>query len=136
MKLRKMILLCITACCAALLLSACSSLIRQDNKQSGPVQPTLSEEDIMKMSPEELKQYHAKKAQERERQWEMQERKQDPRAKSLVESFSTGRPSQEKRKRLGDVSRQLEPDQHPSVFPWRAPSEQRRSETLLRDRTY
>lgn len=134
MKLRKTIL-CITACCAALLLPACSTLIRQDNNRE-PEQPTLSEEDIMRMSPEELKQYHAKKAQERERQREMQERKQDPRAKSLVESFSTGRPSQEKRKRLGDVSRQLEPDQQPSVFPWRAPSEQRRSETLLRDRTY
>jgi hypothetical protein len=135
-------------------MSGCSMLIRQnppkppatapekkpDNapkKAEAAVSAELTDEQFAAMTPEQLQKYHAEKRAKREKEEEAARKKaikQNPAAnrressKELVDSFMTDRPSREKRRRLGDVSRQLDYSET-SMFPWR---DGRRSETLRR----
>jgi hypothetical protein len=132
-------------------MSGCSMLIRQNPPKPAPapekkpatppkqiaVSEELTDEQFAAMTPEQLQKYHAEKRAKREKEEEAARKKaikQNPAAnrressKELVDSFMTDRPSREKRRRLGDVSRQLDYSET-SIFPWR---DGRRSETLRR----
>lgn len=132
-------------------MSGCSMLIRQNPPKPAPapekkpatppkqiaVSEELTDEQFAAMTPEQLQKYHAEKRAKREKEEEAARKnaiKQNPAAnrressKELVDSFMTDRPSREKRRRLGNVSRQLDYSET-SIFPWR---DGRRSETLRR----
>ena len=128
-------------------ISGCSMLIRQNPPKPAPapekkpeqtaVSEELTDEQFAAMTPEQLQKYHAEKRAKREKEEEAARKKalkRNPAAnrraasKDLVDSFMTDRPSREKRRRLGDVSRQLDYSET-SIFPWR---DGRRSETLRR----
>lgn len=138
----------LTFTAAALILAGmtgCSMLIRQNPPKAAPAPAKkqaeasgeLTAEQLLAMTPEQLEKYHAEKRAKQEREdAAVQKRviKQTPAANNrkggqeLVDSFMTDRPSREKRRRLGDVSRQLDYSET-SIFPWR---DGRRSESLNR----
>ena len=146
----------LTFTAAALVLfgmTGCSMLIRQNppkaapapEKQAAPAPAKtqaeasgeLTAEQLLAMTPEQLEKYHAEKRAKQEREDAAARKraaKQTPAANNrkggqeLVDSFMTDRPSREKRRRLGDVSRQLDYSET-SIFPWR---DGRRSESLNR----
>ena len=149
----------LTFTAAALILAGmtgCSMLIRQNppkkpapapEKKATPVpekkqakaSDELTAEQFAAMTPEQLQKYHAEKRAKREREEEAAQKKamkQTPAvndrrgSQELVDSFMTDRPSREKRRRLGDVSRQLDYSET-SIFPWR---DGRRSESINRNR--
>lgn len=137
--LLNIMMFCITS--SLFLTCGCSSLIRQkpesERKPAVKKAKSLTAEEIAAMTPEQLKQYHEQKQKEqakldlerRRKQLQLQQKNLDQqRGQSLVDSFMKDRPSREKRKRLGDVSRQLNYEET-SIFPWR---EGRRSEKLLK----
>lgn len=133
------------ACCilfSCFLTAGCSSVDRQKSEPSAREeaeltvpQKELTAEEIAAMTPEELKKYHEERQKIRMKQAEIQRRKRlrqmqqerSARGQELVNSFMPDRPSREKRRRLGDVSRQLEYSEG-TIFPWRG---SRRSEALL-----
>ena len=131
----------------------CSMLIRQNPPKPAPApakkaEPVpekklaegsgeLTDEQFAAMTPEQLQKYYAEKRAKQEREDAAARKKvmkQNPAAnerkgsQELVDSFMTDRPSREKRRRLGDVSRQLEYSET-SIFPWR---DGRRSESIGR----
>ena len=150
MMYRKMVLIFAAAAFISGGMTGCSMLIRQNPPKPAPApekkaapQPKkqaeassgeLTAEQLLAMTPEQLQKYHAEK-QEREeavaRQRtarQTQTTKERKSSSDLVNSFMSDRPSREKRRRLGDMSRQLDYSET-SVFPWR---DGRRSETLNR----
>ena len=138
----------LTFTAAALVLfgmTGCSMLIRQNPPKVAPAPAKkqaeasgeLTAEQLLAMTPEQLEKYHAEKRAKQEREDAAAQKraaKQTPAANNrkggqeLVDSFMTDRPSREKRRRLGDVSRQLDYSET-SIFPWR---DGRRSESLNR----
>ncbi len=138
----------LTFTAAALVLfgmTGCSMLIRQNPPKTAPAPAKkqaeasgeLTAEQLLAMTPEQLEKYHAEKRAKQEREDAAAQKraaKQTPAANNrkggqeLVDSFMTDRPSREKRRRLGDVSRQLDYSET-SIFPWR---DGRRSESLNR----
>lgn len=138
----------LTFTAAALVLfgmTGCSMLIRQNPPKAAPAPAKkqaeasgeLTAEQLLAMTPEQLEKYHAEKRAKQEREDAAAQKraaKQTPAANNrkggqeLVDSFMTDRPSREKRRRLGDVSRQLDYSET-SIFPWR---DGRRSESLNR----
>ena len=126
-------------------MTGCSMLIRQNPPKAAPAPAKkqaeasgeLTAEQLLAMTPEQLEKYHAEKRAKQEREDAAAQKrviKQTPAANNrkggqeLVDSFMTDRPSREKRRRLGDVSRQLDYSET-SIFPWR---DGRRSESLNR----
>ena len=147
----------LTVAASALVLvgmTGCSMLIRQNPPKPAPAPEKkaapapqkkqadatveLTDEQFLAMTPEQLKKYHAEKRARQEREDAVTQKKnamKQPSAannrksgQDLVDSFMTDRPSREKRRRLGDVSRQLDYSET-SIFPWR---DGRRSESLNR----
>lgn len=153
MMYRKMVLIFAAAAFISGGMTGCSMLIRQNPPKPAPApekkaapQPKkqaeassgeLTAEQLLAMTPEQLQKYHAEKRAKQEREEavarqraarQTQTAKERKSSSDLVNSFMSDRPSREKRRRLGDMSRQLDYSET-SVFPWR---DGRRSETLNR----
>lgn len=145
----------ITAAAAILLcLCGCSSLIRQkkpapqptagsmqQKRKAAPAKPKdLTAEQIAAITPEQLMKYHQEQQKIREQEEQASRaastaatsrnpgKREKKGNQSLVDSFMNDRPSREKRRRMGDVSRQLDYSES-NVFPWRTG---RRSEKIRR----
>ena len=153
MMYRKMFLIFAAAAFISGGMTGCSMLIRQNppkpapapekkaapepKKQAEASSGELTAEQLLAMTPEQLQKYHAEKRAKQEREEavarqraarQTQTAKERKSSSDLVNSFMSDRPSREKRRRLGDMSRQLDYSET-SVFPWR---DGRRSEKLNR----
>lgn len=110
--------------CALLCLTACIDL---EHKEQPETLPDLTSEDMIKMTPEEVAEYYAKKS-------KLEQEAEQQKARNLgrddKESIFDSAYSRTKRQRLGDVTRPLENNSQNTVFPWKD-EDDNRSSTLL-----
>ena len=124
MKLASKFALLIVSACAVSFLCASSCASTEAKKQQQMAE--LTPEQIANMSPEEVSDYYARRAQLRA---EAQRKAEEEEAISKNGFFSNVH-SVEKRERLGNVNERLKDDASNAVFPWQT-HDPRRSESLL-----
>jgi len=119
----KFALLVVSACAVSFLCaSSCASTEAKKQQQMADLTP----EQIANMSPDEVADYYARRAELRA---EAQRRKEEQESSSNGGFFSNVH-SVEKRERLGNVNERLKDDPSNTVFPWQS-HDPRRSESLL-----
>ena len=119
----KFALLVVSACAVSFLCaSSCASTEAKKQQQMADLTP----EQIANMSPDEVADYYARRAELRA---EAQRRKEEQESSSNGGFFSNVH-SVEKRERLGNVNERLKDDASNTVFPWQS-HDPRRSESLL-----
>jgi len=119
----KFALMIVSACAVSFLCaSSCASTEAKKQQQMADLTP----EQIANMSPDEVADYYARRAQLRA---EAQRKAEEEEALSKNGFFSNVH-SVEKRERLGNVNEPLRDDASNTVFPWQS-HDPRRSESLL-----
>ena len=119
----KFALMIVSACAVSFLCaSSCASTEAKKQQQMADLTP----EQIANMSPDEVADYYARRAQLRA---EAQRKAEEEEAISK-NGFFTNVHSVEKRERLGNVNERLQNDASNTVFPWQS-HDPRRSESLL-----
>ena len=119
----KFALMIVSACAVSFLCaSSCASTEAKKQQQMADLTP----EQIANMSPDEVADYYARRAQLRA---EAQRKAEEEEAISKNGFFSNVH-SVEKRERLGNVNEPLRDDASNTVFPWQS-HDPRRSESLL-----
>ena len=117
----KFALLAVSAC--AISFFCASSCASTEAKKRQEMQE-LTPEQIANMTPDEVADYYARRAELRSQQrLELEE-------ETAGNSFISGLHSVEKRERLGNVNERLKDDPSNTVFPWQS-HDPRRSESLL-----
>ena len=117
----KFALLAVSAC--AMSFFCASSCASTEAKKRQEMQE-LTPEQIANMTPDEVADYYARRAELRSQQrLELEE-------ETAGNSFISGLHSVEKRERLGNVNERLKDDPSNTVFPWQS-HDPRRSESLL-----
>jgi len=118
----KFALVIVSACAVSFLCaSSCASTEAKKQQQMAELTP----EQIANMSPDEVADYYARRAELR-----AQARRQAEEQESTGKSFFSEAHSVEKRERLGNVNERLKDDASNAVFPWQS-HDPRRSESLL-----
>ena len=129
------------AAAAVLLCTSCSMLIRQDpppprpqnggtpKQEAGKNSPeakgakALTDEEIARMSPDELERY-------------MEEKRRKERAQAFSDDLAKGKLTEHERRQMREnVSRPMTPEERGSAFPWRSEPGSR-SESLRDTRTF
>ena len=117
----KFALLIVSACAVSFLCaSSCASTEAKKQQQMAELTP----EQIANMSPDEVAEYYARRAQLRAEQSKLQAEDE------TSGGFSYKLHSIEKRERLGNVNQRLEDNAANAVFPWQS-HDPHRSESLL-----
>ena len=123
MNLTSKIAILIVSVCAVSFLSASSCASTEAKKQQQMAE--LTPEQIANMSPDEVAEYYARRAQLRAEQAKLRAEEQESES-----GFTFKVHSVEKRERLGDVNHRLEDNAANAVFPWQS-HDPHRSESLL-----
>lgn len=133
--------LLISAAAAVLFCTSCSMLIRQDpppaqqqsakpsnpeaagKKAEGGAARPLTDEEIARMSPEELERY-------------LEEKRRRESARAFSDDLASGKLTESDRRRMREnVSRPMTPEERGSAFPWKS-EPGTRSESLRDTRTF
>ena len=118
----KIALLVVSACAVSFLCaSSCASTEAKKQQQMAELTP----EQIANMSPDEVADYYARRAELRS-----QARRRTVEDEAESGGFFSSVHSVEKRERLGNVNERLKDDASNAVFPWQS-HDPRRSESLL-----